>query len=205
MHVNVVYDSLSLSMPQSLRNQICCLYEHYAKGDDKLIQVDVVHTQQQVGSSDCGLFAIANVMALASGIDIERVTFRQTKMRSHFLQCLQEQRLTMFPHKVSDSSNSRLRRKVFVITMNCHCNAFLPNSNLIKCSECNKLLHLQCLTHSHQNSNSRHTVPLHGHARFAQKTTKNSWLHGHGHGLEWFFVLRMLNIRTLWMLNYDLH
>ena len=157
MHVNVVYDSLSLSMPQSLRNQICCLYEHYAKGDDKLIQVDVVHTQQQVGSSDCGLFAIANVMALASGIDIERVTFRQTKMRSHFLQCLQEQRLTMFPHKVSDSSNSRLRRKLFVITTNCHCNAFLPNSNLIKCSECNKLFHLHCLTHSHQNSNSRHT------------------------------------------------
>ena len=32
----VVYDSLSLSMAQSLRNQICCLYEHYAKGDDKL-------------------------------------------------------------------------------------------------------------------------------------------------------------------------
>ena len=64
MHLNVVYDSLSLSMPQSL----CCLYEHYAKGDDKLIQVNVVHTQQQVGSSDCGLFAIANVMALASGI-----------------------------------------------------------------------------------------------------------------------------------------
>ena len=113
--------------------------------------------ETEVGSSDCGLFAIANVMALASGIDIERVTFRQTKMRSHFLQCLQEQRLTMFPHKVSDSSNSRLRRKLFVITTNCHCNAFLPNSNLIKCSECNKLFHLQCLTHSHQNSNSRHT------------------------------------------------
>ena len=113
MHVNVVYDSLSLSMPQSLRNQICCLYEHYAKGDDKLIQVDVVHTQQQVGSSDCGLFAIANVMALASAIDIERVTFR------HFLQCLQEQRLTMFPHKVSDSSNSRLRRKLRVSKNSC--------------------------------------------------------------------------------------
>ena len=98
-------------------------------------------------------------MALASGIDIERVTFRQTKMRSHFLQCLQEQRLTMFPHKVSDSSNSRLRRKLFVITTNCHCNAFLPSSNLIKCSECNKLFRLQCLTHSNQNNNSRHTSP----------------------------------------------
>ena len=118
-------------------------------------------------------------MALASGIDIERVIFHQTKMRSHFLQCLQEQRLTMFPHKVSDSSNSRLRRKLFVITANCHCNAFFPNSNLIKCSECNKLFHLQCLTHSHENSNSRHTSYLYlfmDMPGLHKKTTKPQWM-----------------------------
>ena len=53
--------------------------------------------QQQTGSDDCGLFAIALAEVAARGGSMSSVKFDQAKMRQHFAECLQNGELTAFP------------------------------------------------------------------------------------------------------------
>jgi hypothetical protein len=53
--------------------------------------------QRQIGSNDCGLFAIATAVDLALGIDPCTVTYKQGEMRKHLLACFKQQHLTLFP------------------------------------------------------------------------------------------------------------
>lgn len=49
--------------------------------------VKMMQTLKQVGSKDCGLFAIATATAIACGADPTRLVFNQASMRSHLAQC----------------------------------------------------------------------------------------------------------------------
>lgn len=101
-------------MPQPLRKQLALVYSPQAKGKDCLIEVDVICCQRQVGGSDTGLFAIANALALASGINPDTVSFLQFEMRRHLHQCLQAQELSMFPHK--PQQHCKMSKKRLVIS-----------------------------------------------------------------------------------------
>lgn len=63
-------------------------------------QVEVVHDiQKQKGGKDCGLFAIAICTALAYhyGVGLPlNLTFNQTKMRQHLMQCFVNKHMTIF-------------------------------------------------------------------------------------------------------------
>ena len=52
---------------------------------------------KQVGSDDCGLYAIAILTALAYKINVAEVKFDQSKMRRHFIDCIEAKFLTLFP------------------------------------------------------------------------------------------------------------
>ena len=64
--------------------------------DDGSCDVKVVLQQWQ--TSDCGLFAIANSAALATGTDPSVISWDQSKMCDHFLKCFEEKKIEMFPH-----------------------------------------------------------------------------------------------------------
>ncbi|XP_078695173.1 uncharacterized protein LOC144924097 [Branchiostoma floridae x Branchiostoma belcheri] len=94
-----VYDSLPChSVSVTLGKQIVNLYKGYAV-EDGTIPIKVVCAQKQQGSNDCGLFAIANAVALAQGISPTDVWFEQDKMRQHLENCFSTQTITMFPHR----------------------------------------------------------------------------------------------------------
>ena len=57
------------------------------------------NVQQQFGSSDCGLFAIAFTVHLAFGDDPQHIAFEQSQMRPHLLKCFQRKKMEPFPHK----------------------------------------------------------------------------------------------------------
>ena len=63
-------------------------------------QVEVVHDiQKQKGGKDRGLFAIAISTALAYPYGAHlplNLTFNQTKMREHLMQCFVNKHMTMF-------------------------------------------------------------------------------------------------------------
>ena len=62
-----------------------------------LIELQFVPVQQQTNNSDCGVFAIAFAVCLASSTDPKHVTFDTPKMHPHLAACLKAQKLSMFP------------------------------------------------------------------------------------------------------------
>ena len=94
-----VYESLSTGLNKTLLQQLAHLYQLLcAEGQ---LTITVVLQQLQKGSSDCGLFCIANATALAHGINPTSVTWDQSKMRKHVAQCFLNHQLVVFPHEVS--------------------------------------------------------------------------------------------------------
>ena len=53
--------------------------------------------QQQTGSTDCGVFAIAVITSLTHNEDPSKIKYSQEEMRQHLLECITEGDLTCFP------------------------------------------------------------------------------------------------------------
>ena len=60
------------------------------------IQVHIMDMQMQVGTCDCGLYAIATATALLSGVHPGEHTFNQSQMRKHVYTCLNEGKIGQF-------------------------------------------------------------------------------------------------------------
>ena len=90
-HVSL-YDNRDIGLTPTLREQIACLCPD-------LTALSWAHLQSQRGSSDCGLFAIANCVEGASGRDPADCFFDQGQMRAHLAACLKGERLTQFPQR----------------------------------------------------------------------------------------------------------
>ena len=65
---------------------------------------------KQVGSSDCGLYAVAVATALAFGIDPTASIFNQDDMSSHLKECFEKQKMDPFPVK----KKSRVNNTIFM-------------------------------------------------------------------------------------------
>ena len=90
-HLNV-YDSLYDNLDAETQKVVLKLY------NDEL-QINMVRVQKQQGIDDCDLFAIANAVSLARKIDPTNVTYVQSQMRAHLINCFQECEMTSFPSK----------------------------------------------------------------------------------------------------------
>ena len=90
-----VMDSLGGICPMScsLEQQIAQVYG----GSRSQLTIHGLSVQQQAGVKDCGLFAIAFAVEVCQRNDPSRVSYDQSKMRSHFTSCLQKGHLITFP------------------------------------------------------------------------------------------------------------
>ena len=61
------------------------------------VKISVIKMQKQIGSQDCGVFAIAVSTAILNGLDVSQITFCQTEMRKHLISCFTARSLTPFP------------------------------------------------------------------------------------------------------------
>ena len=62
-----------------------------------LAKSKTVKIPKQSGTSDCGLYAIANATALCFGKDPAILYFNQALMRLHLVQCMEQKTITPFP------------------------------------------------------------------------------------------------------------
>ncbi len=94
-----VYDS----MPTLTMNSHCLQLQLAAilKCSKNLFIVRHVNVQRQIGGSECGLFAISFATSLCMGFDPHTQTCHQDDMQSHFLQCIENLKLTVFPSGLS--------------------------------------------------------------------------------------------------------
>ena len=89
--------------------------------------------RQQHGSVNCGLFAIANIVAPCFGYEPNKILFRQDRMRNHLISCLEAGQFSMFPFDV----NTRPKRnKTQKIRVYCTCRHPHDGTKMIKCVNC---------------------------------------------------------------------
>ena len=101
--------------------------------------------QQQHGSDDCGLFAIAFMLEVCQGNDVKAITFHQSKMRKHQLECLEKGIMSSFP-RTRKAGIKRSRREQFEEALYCTC--LMPDFydvRMIACDACNKWYHCKCV------------------------------------------------------------
>jgi hypothetical protein len=129
-HVRV-FDSCYRKLNPDTRRCIVSL----VPADQNSIKVLMPAYQMQENKSDCGLFAVAAMFALALGKDPSKCYWDSQKMRSFLKWCLQTESCQMFP--VSQTRVKQLRQKEYDIDVcqSC-CNFPSDNAMLRLCSNC---------------------------------------------------------------------
>ena len=87
-----VYDSAHTSLDQVSATLIKNFFR-YQYTNIKMVPVQ----KQHPGSNDCGVFAIANAIAIAFGEDPSMLHSNQTLMRTHLIECLTMKSIEVFP------------------------------------------------------------------------------------------------------------
>ena len=136
-YVNV-FDSLNLNLDIEVKNQICAIL----KQESTYVTANRVPIQQQQGSADCGLFAIATAVALCNGYEPNKILFRQDKLRGHLIKCIENGSFTMFPFDVNIRQKKIKSQKIRVY---CKCRRPHDNTTMMKCQNCCEWFHARCI------------------------------------------------------------
>ena len=132
-----VFDSKFCTIPMDVNMQIaaflCCTSSR--------ITTRFHQTQSQIGSSDCGVFAIAFATDLAFGLKPASHHYEQDTLRPHFLECLKSEQMTPFPSKKIQPG----KPKTEYLYVYCHCR--MPNDGeerMAECTVCKEWYHESC-------------------------------------------------------------
>ena len=85
---------------------------------------------------------IATALHIAAGNNIEEVSFDQTRMRSHLVQCFEMKVLSPFPQTKKQVKRSMLAN--ILIPVYCHCGRPDSLDEMIQCDACDEWFHFQC-------------------------------------------------------------
>ena len=135
-----VFDSLYRKPNATAAEHACHILLH--TGDQVMFINEKV--QRQMGSSDCGLYALAFATDLCHGIDpTSPRSYDQALMRQHYVECPEKGRMAPFP-----SSTRRViyhnDQKRTLVQIFCGCR--LPNDKkeYVQCFKCSGWYHLDC-------------------------------------------------------------
>ena len=92
---------------------------------------------------DCGLFAIANAMAICNGQSPESLNYDTKVMRKHLAGCLEDKVFRHFPARKRNVKQETKRSEVFKV----YCTCRLPEGeeSMIACDNCGEWYHESCL------------------------------------------------------------
>ena len=99
--------------------------------------------QKQHNHSDCGLFAIANAMAICNGQSPEFVHYDTKMMRKHLAGCLEDKVFRHFP--ASRRKIIQETKKSEVLKVYCTCRLPEGGERMIACDNCGEWYHESCL------------------------------------------------------------
>lgn len=136
-----VYDSLHFA-PNLCVKQALALMCHTTKS---LLELQSMDVARQVGSADCGLLALAYATSLCLGQDPVNVTYDQMHIRSHFLQCILDGKMTAFP----GICNRTVRKPIaFTTSIKIYCSCrhiYVKGQRMIQCHACREWYHATCI------------------------------------------------------------
>ena len=134
-----LFDSLRTKSPDhSILSQASTILQSKANK----IKLKMVNVQQQSGSSDCGLFALAFAYDLCSDVDPFTKVYLQSKMRSHFNECLISEKIVPFPSQKSNKQSRIASETEIGIFCTCRQPESLP---MACCDGCMEWFHPTCV------------------------------------------------------------
>ena len=106
---------------------------------------------KQSGASDCGLYAIAYITHIATGLDPSLYIFRQALMRNHLLKCFEQKKLEPFP--VFKERRVSTCAKTMTVRVYCYCRSVYDGEKMVECNGgCGEWYHTKCIsTPVHRN------------------------------------------------------
>lgn len=134
-----VYDSLHGTLPPTAQRVVADMLQC----KEACITIRYMDVQWQGNGCDCGLFALANATALCAGTEPTSVTFEQSKMRKHFLACLEKNCMMPFPIRGQRRRVSPAR--IETVNIYCVCRLTDDGSQMIQCSHCQEWFHTKCV------------------------------------------------------------
>ena len=143
-----VYDSKpNCSVGAVLHRQVAKLL----RTAEKSFELKYIDVQRQRGSSDCGLYAIANATTLCYGGDPHITSYNQEEFRAHLARCFESRCMTMFP--AADRPRRLGRKRVLSSkTIDVFCTCRLPwnkddyqKGPLVQCQLCKEWYHEVCM------------------------------------------------------------
>ena len=137
-----LFDSLYNTIPNSLIDMIIGLL-HPEKDE---ITIENMKMQEQRGASDCGLFAIAVATSLCHGEDPTIIRWDQTRLRPHFMECLEAEWMRPFPRDRDEPEDKGQTKVVIKQPIHCICRQRRKNrERMMQCKNCMKFFHMKCL------------------------------------------------------------
>ena len=132
----------SMSLKKQISTILCT--------SQKSFTIEHVDVQRQIGTSDCGLFAIAFAVALCYGHDPHMYKYIQDSMRHHLIDCFNKHSMAPFPSKPIRSRPERILYEQNC-TVYCICRQPWDKSDcsmgpLVYCGTCNEWYHKGCLS-----------------------------------------------------------
>ena len=100
--------------------------------------------QKQLGSSDCGLFALAFATDLCHGLDPAKQSYNQEMMCRHFVSCLEKGKMTPFPNTAKRVPFHLAIQKTKVPIF-CICRLPYDKEEYIQCCKCHAWYHTGCV------------------------------------------------------------
>ena len=137
----MVMDSMALflSLNNSTILQISKIYRV------STLEIRTVSVQQQKGSLDCGLFAVAFAVEVCLGRNPQYAKLDQSKMRNHLYECLTERVMKPFPRS---SSETLPRPSPLVRYIKIYCKCRMPedyDEKMVCCDGCEDWYHMSCV------------------------------------------------------------
>ena len=136
-----VYDSMQLSLSPHLKKLVADLLQ----SPNQEITIRYRDVQWQSGGSDCGVFSVAFATSICNGIDPVTVTFSQSRMRAHLLHCIEEQSMSMFPHKHRAWKPTSKKSRSEALPIFCTCRLPDNGTTMVQCSACSEWYHVACV------------------------------------------------------------
>ena len=123
----------------SIVQQACAIL----KCNTSVMNISVMNVGQQVGGTDCGVFAIAMATDLCFGVDPVSVKYVQEGLRSHLESCFESQQISRFP-SLSRPVASRIHQTVS-IEIHCLCHQPEGTGLMVGCDNCGIWFHAACV------------------------------------------------------------
>ena len=134
-----IYDSLQTTLTVQSETIIA----RYLHSKSSYIIMKYINVAAQSGSTECGLYAIAIMTALAHGQDPALFILDQNSLRTHMGECFEAGYIQLFPVIKKRRIKERVKKeKILPI----YCNCRLPeDDDMVQCDTCKEWYHFNCI------------------------------------------------------------